>query len=139
MLRLRAGFQPARDSNDNPIASTWSSWFQWENELLPPPPPPAVIQKAAPIGNQQLWLTSKDYPEAALLAREEGTVAFRLDIDDAAKVVSCTVTATSGSASLDAQTCKVLLLRAAFSPARLSNGINAPSSWSSQFTWTLPD
>ena len=29
MLRLRARFQPARDSHGNPIPFTWNSWFAW--------------------------------------------------------------------------------------------------------------
>lgn len=30
MLRLRARFQPARDSSGNAIPFTWNSWFVWQ-------------------------------------------------------------------------------------------------------------
>lgn len=30
LLRMRAGFQPARDSANNPIAFSWSGWFDWK-------------------------------------------------------------------------------------------------------------
>lgn len=98
---------------------------------------PAPVPPPGPIG-PQTWVTNQDYPAEAIRAGESGTVAFRLDVDAAGKVSGCTVTASSGSATLDRATCDILRARARFEPALDRQGRAVASTWSSRFRWELP-
>lgn len=99
-------------------------------------PPPAV--RTAPTGGTLARLVAADdYPYAALRNEEQGTVAFTLTVDAAGKVTACTVTASSGSGSLDTTTCRVMLERAHFTPARNRRGHAVPDTFSSKITWRI--
>jgi TonB family protein len=80
-----------------------------------------------------------DYPAAAALRAEVGTVAFTLDVDASGRVAACRVTASSGSQALDDATCHILSTRAQFSPARDGSGRAIPDRISDRVTWTLPE
>ena len=80
----------------------------------------------------------RDYPKSARKVREQGTVAFRLMISRAGRIDSCTVTASSGSAALDAATCRILRARARFEPARDAGGRTIPDSVVGKIHWRLP-
>jgi TonB family protein len=88
--------------------------------------------------NLPAYFSSDDYPAAALRARGEGEVRFRLEVDRIGRVTSCTVTSSSGSAALDSTTCSVILRRARFVPARDAEGRPVPDSVSGSIVWTLP-
>jgi protein TonB len=70
-------------------------------------------------------------------AREEGTVAFTLDIDTRGCPTRCTITKSSGFATLDDATCPILMKRARFQPAVDANGVPITATWSNKFTWAL--
>jgi TonB family protein len=84
------------------------------------------------------WVTSNDYPPTALRRREQGVVAFTLEVDAAGGVTGCSVTTSSGSAVLDETTCRLLRSRASFTPARDGRGQALPGRWSSRFRWEMP-
>src|SRR5436853_829387 len=59
-------------------------------------------------------LSDEDYPAAARAAHEQGMVEFTLDVGPNGRVMGCTVTRGSGSALLDATTCRLVRSRARF-------------------------
>lgn len=66
--------------------------------------------------------SSGDYPSDALRKDQSGAVEMMLLIDVAGKVADCSVTATSGVAALDAQSCAIVIQRSKFKPARDKQG-----------------
>jgi protein TonB len=82
--------------------------------------------------------SSDDYPAAALRAEQEGRVGFRLDIDRRGRVTACSITASSGSPALDSTTCRLLVVRARFEPARNRKGKAVADSFSGRIVWALP-
>jgi protein TonB len=83
-------------------------------------------------------ITIEDYPSAALQARQQGTVRFRLTVSSEGRVTYCTILQSSGHSILDASTCRLMRSRARFTPATDSNGNPVPSSIDEQYTWKLP-
>lgn len=55
------------------------------------------------------------------------------------RVVSCTVTSSSGHADLDAATCSLVSLRARFNPALDANGNPTTGTYSNRIRWVIPD
>ena len=88
-------------------------------------------------GNIASFFSNDDYPAIALNRDQSGTVAFVLLIDEAGKVADCTVTATSGAASLDSQSCAVLRLRAKFTPAMGADGKSAKDVLIGRVRWQI--
>jgi TonB family protein len=78
-----------------------------------------------------------DYPAVALRGDDSGMVALVILIDEAGKVVSCQVTATSGAASLDAQSCAVMGARARFDPALGADGKPVKSGTVTRIRWIV--
>lgn len=103
-----------------------------------PPPPPRPPLTPLRAKNPQSWITNDDYPAAALRAGESGTVGFRLDVDDTGRVTGCTITASSGSALLDATSCSLMKRRASFWPARDQKG-PIPASYYNRLRWEIPE
>lgn len=66
--------------------------------------------------------TAADYPAAALKDGRMGRAHVRLRVTDTGAVTECSVLRSSGSAELDAATCKVLSERAKFEPAQDVDG-----------------
>ena len=110
----------------------------------PAPPEPAPAPKAAavavkPRGDPGSWVTNEDYPDAALRGEEQGRTAFRLDVGADGRPASCAVTASSGSRTLDAAACRLLMRRARFAPGRDADGRSVGGTWSNSFRWTIPE
>lgn len=104
-----------------------------------PPAPPRKVEAARAKADLRSYVSSEDYPSSALRAEESGTTAFRLDVGTNGRVTNCTVTSSSGSAALDAATCRVLKSRARFTPARDTSGNPTTDSVSSRIRWQLPE
>ena len=68
------------------------------------------------------FIGSSDYPAAAQSSGEQGIVAFQLSVSPDGRTTDCQVTASSGSASLDETTCRLMIERARFAPARDAAG-----------------
>lgn len=107
---------------------------------VPIAPPPKRPRVASPIGTLGVGsvLSSDDYPADALRNGEQGTVAVLLGIDTHGKVSGCVVTGSSGSASLDTATCRLLSTRARFTPARNNQGRAVASMSPQKIRWALP-
>lgn len=80
-----------------------------------------------------------DYPPSARRAREEGTVHFRLNIDERGRATNCSVLASSGSGTLDSATCSAFLFSARFAPARNGLGQSVSATWEYRMRWSLED
>jgi TonB family protein len=98
---------------------------------------PAAGEPSRAKGNLAALVTSDDYPAVALRAEEEGTVRFRLDVGKDGLVNACSVTESSGSASLDSATCRIMQERARFTPARNSAGKRVTDRVQSSISWRM--
>lgn len=97
-----------------------------------------IVAPAHPRGDPQTLIGGKDYPASALRAGEQGTVRYVLRIGADGRVHGCRVTRSSGSASLDSATCRIMTARGRFTPARDSNGNPVPSEEVQAVAWSLP-
>ncbi len=104
-----------------------------------PPPPPGKQRPARPAGDPGRWVTNDDYPAEAVKNKQQGTTGFRLTIDPSGNIVGCEITSSSGFASLDETTCRVMTQRARFSPALDKKGKPITGTWASRFRWVLQD
>ncbi|MEQ7873259.1 energy transducer TonB [Sphingomonas sp. ASV193] len=98
--------------------------------------PAAVPVK--PSQNYASLMRDDDYPQDALDKHETGTVRFAIDIAPDGRVAQCTITQSSGSASLDRRTCDIIRKRARYAPPVDSNGKPATGHDVSSVSWYLP-
>jgi TonB family protein len=85
------------------------------------------------------YFTDADYPADAIRRGEQGVVAFTLDVDLSGRVSACRITGSSGSATLDEATCRIVRERAQFTPAQNRRGRAVPDRVSSRVRWVLPE
>lgn len=78
----------------------------------------ALKAHAKPLSDPHRWLTSADYPYRPLFRQKSSIVAFRLNVDAAGKPTACFVPRSYTPNEFVETTCRVLLQRAAFAPAR---------------------
>ncbi|NJC06992.1 TonB family protein [Sphingomonas kaistensis] len=93
---------------------------------------------ARPRANLASYVTSNDYPRDAIRAGQEGTTGFKLTIGPDGRVTSCVIEKSSGSASLDSTTCRIMASRARFEPALDAAGKPTSDTMSARITWRLP-
>lgn len=91
-----------------------------------------------PIGEVGQWFGPAAYPPAAMHAGEHGRAVTRLTIDPRGRVTDCAVTESSGSATLDAETCRIAHDRIGFLPARDAGGQPVASTYRLPVRWVLP-
>lgn len=106
-----------------------------------PPPAPPKPNEAAPVkprGNPANWLTTDDYPPAALRAGEAGRTKFRLTIGVDGQVTGCSIVVSSGFGELDQTACRLLQRRGRFAPAKNAAGVAIASTYTSSVLWRLP-
>lgn len=110
---------------------------------MAPPAQPPTPQSPSGTPAQAIgrlgWLSSDDYPAAALRNEEQGTVAVWLDIGTDGRVTGCTISSSSGSSSLDAATCRIFRSRGRYRPARDVAGQPVPGAVRERIRWALPD
>ena len=100
---------------------------------------PKISQQAAPKGSLTGLFSGDDYPPSAQRSGDQGTTAVRLTIGTDGRVSDCSVTASSGSSSLDTATCSIIRRRARFTPAKDQNGGPTTGSYSQRIKWVLPE
>ncbi|ODP36879.1 energy transducer TonB [Sphingomonas turrisvirgatae] len=96
-----------------------------------------VAKRPRPVGTPGNWVTDDDYPSGSVVAGEQGSVTFRLDIDAKGTPSGCTVVAGSGYKALNEATCELMMKRARFRPAELADGAPTPYFYISRFTWRV--
>jgi len=112
-------------------------------------PPPAVEtivlprdatdpRGPVPLSNPAAWVTTLDYPVAALRANEQGATGFTLRVDKEGRVSGCMIKASSGSGSLDEATCSLVTRRARFRPAVDAEGRPKEGEYTNRVRWVLP-
>ncbi|MFA5963534.1 MAG: energy transducer TonB [Sphingomonas sp.] len=79
------------------------------------------------------------YPADAARLHQQGRVVLHLIISPAGSVTACTVTASSGSPSLDADACDKALHKVRFTPARDDAGRPVQSTYELPMRYVLPD
>lgn len=99
---------------------------------------PSRARVTQPRNNPGTWVTVNDYPATALRMEEEGTSAFHLEIGKDGRVQACTITMSSGSATLDAATCTMVTRRARFIPALDDDGNPVIGSYRNRVRWMIP-
>lgn len=103
---------------------------------MPGPLPDGAV---AAKGNPADWITEDDYPPEAIRGGHEGTTAFQLGIDDKGRARICRVVSSSGHDSLDEATCRAMMGKADFEPARDADGNPIESAITRRVVWRMPD
>ena len=85
-----------------------------------------------------LVFMANDYPSDALRQGLQGTVGALAFVGTDGRVTGCKVIETSGSPSLDSQTCAVLERRARYQPARDASGTKLRAPIYTRIRWVLP-
>lgn len=102
-----------------------------KGEAAPAPP--------QPHGSPSSFITTDDYPPAALKERRTGKVDIKFTVGADGRVWNCRVTGSSGSKDLDEATCLNLTRRARFAPAKDAKGNPIDWEMTRSLTWRLPD
>ncbi|WP_432770679.1 MAG: energy transducer TonB [Sphingopyxis sp.] len=92
-------------------------------------------------GTRPVWhsgrIEDRDYPRAARRARTGGDVEVRFTIEPTGRVTGCRVSRSSGDASLDDETCRLIEARFRFRPATDGSGRAIASSYGWRQAWWL--
>ncbi len=92
-------------------------------------------------GSKAAWrsgtIRDSDYPREAARAKIGGEVEVRFTIQPTGRVTGCRVTRSSGDASLDATTCRLIEDRFRFRPATNGAGDPIASSYGWRQSWWL--
>jgi protein TonB len=113
----------------------------FETPAPPQPQPrtqPSQMRGAVPLGDRAGWVTTDDYPTAALREGREGSVGIDVTIDEKGRVSDCAVTASSGSDLLDQATCRLYARRARFTPSLDDAGKPATAHRADRVRWQIP-
>ncbi|HEV2745981.1 MAG TPA: energy transducer TonB [Allosphingosinicella sp.] len=95
-------------------------------------------KRAAPFAPLHTYLSADDYPAEAIAKGEHGTVHLRLSIGIEGRVRGCTIIESSGSAVLDATSCRIMVARPRFHPATDAGGKPVQDSFESKIRWRIP-
>ncbi len=97
------------------------------------PPPPRVAERAIQRGGS---ISDEDYPSSAIRNEEQGTAVASFTISTEGRVVACN--ASGASPTLDAETCKLIMRRFRFKPAKDASGQPIEENRTQRVTWRLP-
>jgi len=92
-----------------------------------------------PRGNPALWILSDDYPSKPLRNGETGITRVHLEVGTDGRATDCRVIGSSGNTILDDRSCKLLLKRARFAPAKRKDGTAALAPYFRTIRWQIPD
>lgn len=82
-------------------------------------------------------IKDSDYPREALRAGVSGTVHLRFTVGVKGRVTDCVVTQSSGSALLDATTCRLIMARFRYEPSRDAAGHPVPDVVTGEHEWEV--
>ncbi|WP_116090643.1 energy transducer TonB [Sphingomonas crusticola] len=106
--------------------------------IVAEPPKPSLAHDAIPGGDRLRWITTDDYPSAALRQGITGTVVIAALVGPDGRVRACEVTKSSGSPLLDEATCRLYARRAHFTPALDADGNVIAARHVDRFRWQIP-
>ncbi|MFM7028026.1 MAG: energy transducer TonB [Chakrabartia sp.] len=98
-----------------------------------PPAPPRVAERAVQRGGS---ISDEDYPSSSIRNEEQGTSVATYTIGSDGKVVACN--ASGASPTLDAETCKLIMRRYRFKPAKDAGGQPIEETRTQRIRWVLP-
>jgi protein TonB len=101
-------------------------------------PPGQMIRGPQERGTSQSYFSSDDYPVAARGSGAQGKVRFTLTIDPGGRVAGCVITRSSGSAVLDAATCRIIQRRGRYTPAIDATGRPTSGTIEQEIVWKAP-
>ena len=99
------------------------------------PEPVKHAELHAPLSS---FFLDEDYPVSALRSRAQGSVTFVAVAGADGVIRNCAIRVSSGSADLDAATCRILTQRARFSPALDKDGHAVDEQVSGKIRWRIP-
>lgn len=111
-------------------------WGALGGRVAPPPDRALAGRKAS--GNPAIWFGNDAYPLDAIRRSEQGRTVAELRLDAAGWPTRCDIATSSGSASLDATTCAILMKHARFAPARDPDGVATAGTFTVPVRWVLP-
>lgn len=94
-----------------------------------------IDERAKAVGNPGEFFGAEDYPAAAKALKVGGEVRARLAVDATGKPVGCHIVKTSPLASLDAETCAIVLQHVRYRPAKAKDGTPVSSEVPLTVTW----
>lgn len=100
--------------------------------------PPALVRER-PKGDLRSVFSDDDYPGIALRKDQTGSIRVAVLVNEHGKVADCTVVETSGVASLDAQSCALIMQRAQLRPATGLDGKPAKGALLQKIGWQIDD
>ena len=83
-------------------------------------------------------IRDKDYPKALREANISGTTVTEVAVDTSGRAAACRVTRTSGSRELDTTTCRLIMERFRFKPARNAAGQAVAAQIEYEQEWDAP-
>ena len=98
-------------------------------------PVPAWAEPPRPIAGR---IGQEDYPRAAIRSEAQGRVEALLTISETGAVASCVIARSSGHKLLDETTCRLVLARYRFDPARNREGKPIAVRAVLPVVWSLP-
>jgi len=96
-----------------------------------------VATPAMPAQPLNKVFSPDDYPAAAQKADEMGRIKVRVAVDASGRATACTLSRPSGIKSLDEATCRVLMKRTQYQPARDAQGHPVASYFVTTVAWLL--
>lgn len=102
-------------------------------------PKQPVVESTPPMlrGNLSSLITDDDYPSSSLRNGEAGRVTVRLHVNDSGRADGCEIAISSGYHTLDEATCRLLVRRARYFPARDEAGRSVDGFISHSMSWRL--
>jgi hypothetical protein len=98
----------------------------------------AVAVPPQPVSSPATWVTTNDLPRQFNNMPRPLTVEMGLQLNSSGVPTNCIVLASSGEPLLDLQSCRVLMARARYSPARDANGAAIPAFVARNIRWSPP-
>ncbi len=96
-----------------------------------------IASSATPTVRPDRLIASGDYPSQALKELRGGRTRIAVLVDETGATKDCVVEEHSGVATIDAQTCIIVMKRSKFEPARDSAGKPVKSFLSYSFKWQI--
>lgn len=107
---------------------------------LDPTEQAALSSPPQPLAPPASWLSSSDYPDRKLMAGQMAIISFRLMVDPTGSPTGCAVQSNVADDKTFADvTCRAMMRRARFNPARSASGAPVASYFASKVRWIIPD
>ncbi|MEM6475677.1 MAG: TonB family protein [Pseudomonadota bacterium] len=138
-----AAADAAAEAAEDAVAETVEVAEMTTQVDAPPPPPielrpqyvPRYPQKPRLTNRREAFPTPVDYPVASWQADEEGLVRFDIAVDVEGEATDCTITESSGHATLDAKTCEIVMERAKFDAGLAAEDEPEAGIYSGRHNW----